>query len=242
MEFKINEISNIPSRVEKNKYDISALLKKDSVTYSEAGFVLETLCHEVSQENISLFVYLCKYQKNIKNIKKYKIEKNNNFFRIKTKFKIYHQRQIIGVYLNWNSDVLLLGKTLKLSVMLRKLFSKLRIINQERRINFIEKNPELKTNNEQIYLILKERNLRRIEPSFSKEYEDYFEDNIDSKEVSLKQMIGVCERFNLNNKLLSDMKKELVIVQNRRKKKEYEIVKEKALDLTIELEYIDFNV
>jgi len=126
--------------------------------------------------------------------------------------------------------------------MLRKLFSKLRIINQERRINFIEKNPELKTNNEQIYLILKERNLRRIEPSFSKEYEDYFEDNIDSKEVSLKQMIGVCERFNLNNKLLSDMKKELVIVQNRRKKKEYEIVKEKALDLTIELEYIDFNV
>ena len=85
MEFKIDEISNIPSRVEKNKYEISTLLKKDSVTYNEAGFVLETLCHEVSQENITLFVYSCKYQNNIKNIKKYKIIENNNFFKINTK-------------------------------------------------------------------------------------------------------------------------------------------------------------
>lgn len=242
MEFKIDEISNIPSRVEKNKYEISSLLKKDSVTYNEAGFVLETLCHEVSQENISLFVYLCKYPKNIKMKSKYKIEKNSNFLRLKTNFKVFNKRQIIGVYLNWKSDVLLLGDALKLSVMLRKLFEKLRIINQERRMNFILKNPELKNNNEQIYLILKENRLRQVEPNFSKEYEEYFEDDIDSKEVSLKQMIGICERFNLNNKLLSDMRKELVIVQNRRKKNEYEVVKEKALSLKNELEFIDFNV
>ena len=242
MEFKIDEISNIPSRVEKNKYEICSLLKKDSVTYSEAGFVLETLCHEVSQENISLFVYLCKYPNSIKIKNKYKIEKNSDVFKLKSSFKIFNKKQIIGVYLNWKSDVLLLGETLKLSVMLRKLFKKLRIINQQRRMNFILKNPELKANNEQIYLILKEKRLRQIEPFFSKNYEEYFEDDIDSKEVSLKQMIGICERFSLNNKLLSDMKKELVIVQNRRKKKEYELVKEKALSLTSELEFIDFNV
>jgi len=241
MEFKLSEISNIPSRVDKNKYDISALLKKDTVTYSEAGFVLETLCHEVSQENISLFVYLCTYHSKIDRIKKYKIQKNSMFFRIKTSFKIYHQKQIIGVYLNWNSDVLILGTTLKLSTMLKKLFQKLRFINQERRIAFIEKNPELKTNNEQIYLISKEKRLRELEPSFTKTHKEYFEDTIDSLEVSLKQMIGVCERFNLNNKLLIDMKKELVIVQNRRKKKEYDEVKKKALDLSLELEYIDFE-
>ena len=51
-------------------------------------------------------------------------------------------------------------------------------------------------------------------------------------------MIGICERFDINNKLLIDMKKELVILQNRRKKKEYEIVKNK---INKDIEYIDFG-
>ena len=51
-------------------------------------------------------------------------------------------------------------------------------------------------------------------------------------------MIGICERFDLNNKLLKDMQKELVIVQNRRKKKEYETVKSKIDNI---IEYIDLG-
>ena len=122
--------------------------------------------------------------------------------------------------------------------MLKELFLKLRYINQDRRINFITKNPELSKNNEQIYLIYKENKLKEKNKKFYKEKQDFFESNIDAYEVSLKQMIGICERFDINNKLLIDMKKELVIVQNRRKKKEYEIVKNK---INKDIEYIDFG-
>ena len=122
--------------------------------------------------------------------------------------------------------------------MLRDLFLKLRYINQDRRINFITENPELSKNNEQIYLIYKENKLKEKNKKFYNENKDFFEANIDAHEVSLKQMIGICERFDLNNKLLIDMKKELVIVQNRRKKKEYDLVKNR---IDKEIEYIDFG-
>ena len=91
---------------------------------------------------------------------------------------------------------------------------------------------------EQIYLIYKENELKENDKKFYNKYKDYFEENIDANEVSLKQMIGICERFGINNRLLIDMKKELVIVQNRRKKKEYETVKNKINNI---IEYIDFG-
>lgn len=122
--------------------------------------------------------------------------------------------------------------------MLRELFLKLRYINQDRRMQFIKQNPELSKNNEQIYLIYKENELKEKDKKFYNKYKDYFEENIDANEVSLKQMIGICERFEINNRLLNDMKKELVIVQNRRKKKEYEMVKNKINNI---IEYIDFG-
>ena len=122
--------------------------------------------------------------------------------------------------------------------MLRESFVKLRYINQDRRMQFIKQNPELSKNNEQIYLIYKENELKEKDKKFYNKYKDYFEENIDANEVSLKQMIGICERFGINNRLLIDMKKELVIVQNRRKKKEYETVKNKINNI---IEYIDFG-
>ena len=221
MDFKIEEIKKENKKI--YNYDISKLIKKDTVDFNEARFVLETLCHEVSQEKFDFFVLLIKYRKY--NIKKYTVEKNNNFFRIKSNFKVTKNKQVIGAYIYYNKEVFILGKTISLSTMLRELFLKLRYINQERRIKFITENPELSKNNEQIYLIYKEK-------------KDFFEANIDAHEVSLKQMIGICERFDLNNKLLKDMQKELVIVQNRRKKKEYETVKSKIDNI---IEYIDLG-
>ena len=138
----------------------------------------------------------------------------------------------------YNEEVLILGTTINLSNMLRELFLKLRYINQDRRMQFIKQNPELSKNNEQIYLIYKENELKEKDKKFYNKYKDYFEENIDANEVSLKQMIGICERFGINNRLLIDMKKELVIVQNRRKKKEYETVKNKINNI---IEYIDFG-
>ena len=138
----------------------------------------------------------------------------------------------------YNEEVLILGTTINLSNMLRELFLKLRYINQDRRMQFIKQNPELSKNNEQIYLIYKENKLKEKDKKFYNKYKDYFEENIDANEVSLKQMIGICERFGINNRLLIDMKKELVIVQNRRKKKEYETVKNKINNI---IEYIDFG-
>lgn len=138
----------------------------------------------------------------------------------------------------YNEEVLILGTTINLSNMLRELFLKLRYINQDRRMQFIKQNPELSKNNEQIYLIYKENELKEKDKKFYNKYKDYFEENIDANEVSLKQMIGICERFGINNRLLIDMKKELVIVQNRRKKKEYETVNNKINNI---IEYIDFG-
>ena len=219
MDFKIEEIKKENKKI--YNYDISKLIKKDTVDFNEARFVLESLCHEVSQERFDFFVIMIQYRKY--NIKKYKLERDNNFFRMKTKFNLDKRKQIIGAYIYYNKEVFILGKTISLSTMLRDLFLKLRYINQDRRINFITENPELSKNNEQIYLIYKENKLK---------------ENIDAHEVSLKQMIGICERFDLNNKLLIDMKKELVIVQNRRKKKEYDLVKNR---IDKEIEYIDFG-
>ena len=212
MDFKIEEIKRQNKKI--YNYDINKLIKKDTVDFNEARFVLETLCHDVSQEKFDFFVLLIKYRKYNKN------------------------KQIIGVYIYYNKEVFILGKTICLSMMLKELFLKLRYINQDRRIKFITKNPELSKNNEQIYLIYKENKLKEKNKKFYKEKQDFFESNIDAYEVSLKQMIGICERFDINNKLLIDMKKELVIVQNRRKKKEYEIVKNK---INKDIEYIDFG-
>lgn len=234
MDFKIEEIKRQNKKI--YNYDINKLIKKDTVDFNEARFVLETLCHDVSQEKFDFFVLLIKYRKYNKNNKI--IEKHNNFFRIKSKFKLNKNKQIIGVYIYYNKEVFILGKTICLSMMLKELFLKLRYINQDRRIKFITKNPELSKNNEQIYLIYKENKLKEKNKKFYKEKKDFFESNIDAYEVSLKQMIGICERFDINNKLLIDMKKELVIVQNRRKKKEYEIVKNK---INKDIEYIDFG-
>lgn len=234
MDFKIEELKKENKKI--YNYDISKLIKKDTVDFNEARFVLETLCHEVSQEKFDFFVLLIKYRKY--NIKKYTFEKNNNFFRIKSNFKVTKNKQVIGAYIYYNKEVFILGKTISLSTMLRELFLKLRYINQERRIKFITENPELSKNNEQIYLIYKENMLKTKNKRFYKEKKDFFEANIDAHEVSLKQMIGICERFDLNNKLLKDMQKELVIVQNRRKKKEYETVKSKIDNI---IEYIDLG-
>lgn len=233
MDFKIEEIKLNKPKI--YNYDISKLIKQNKVDYLEARFVLDTLCHEVSQENFDFFVIKTKYR--IFELK-YKIIKKNNFFRIKTNFYLNKNKQLIGTYMFYNKEVLMLGTTINLSTMLRELFQKLRYINQERRMEFIKQNPELSKNNEQIYLIYKEKELKKRNKAFYKKYEDFFEENIDANEVSLKQMIGICERFNINNKLLMDMKKELVIVQNKRKKKEYEIVKNKTNNI---IEYIDFG-
>ena len=234
MDFKIEEIKKENKKI--YNYDISKLIKKDTVDFNEARFVLESLCHEVSQERFDFFVILIQYRKY--NIKKYKLERDNNFFRMKTKFNLDKRKQIIGAYIYYNKEVFILGKTISLSTMLRDLFLKLRYINQDRRINFITENTELSKNNEQIYLIYKENKLKEKNKKFYNENKDFFEANIDAHEVSLKQMIGICERFDLNNKLLIDMKKELVIVQNRRKKKEYDLVKNR---IDKEIEYIDFG-
>lgn len=235
MDFRIEEIKKTDKK--NYNYDISTLLKKDVVTYSEARFVLETLCHEVSQESFDFFVVTIKYINF--NIKNYSVQNKNNFFRIKKGFLLNKSKQVIGAYMQYNKEVLILGTKLKLSFMLKQLYLKLRYINQERRMNFIKENPELSKNNAQIYLIYKENGLKDRYKSFYNKYKDYFESEIDAHEVSLKQMIGICERFGLNNRLLIDMKKELVIIQNRRKKKEYEIVKNKINDT---IEYIDFGV
>mgnify|MGYP004658631999 CR=1 FL=1 len=232
MDFKIEEIKNNNKKI--YNYDIKKLLKKDTVNFSEARFVLETLGNEVSQENFDFFVLFIKYRKF--NIKKYIINNKNNFFRIKSKFKLLKTKQIIGVYLYYNKEIFLLGHSLSLSNMLKELFLKLRYINQERRIKFIKQNPELSKNNEQIYLIYKENILKIKNKKFYNEKKDYFESNIDAYEVSLKQMIGICERFDLNNKLLNKIKKELTIIQNRRNKKEYEEIKNK-----LKIEFINFG-
>lgn len=233
MDFKIEELKIKPKKI--YNYDISKLIKKDKVDYQEARFVLDTLCHEVSQEQFDFFVIKIKYRNyNIK----YTLCKQNDFFRIKSLFKLAQTKQLIGAYMHYDKDVLIMGTTINLSNMLRELFLKLRYINQDRRMEFIKQNPELSKNNEQIYLIYKEKEIKEKNKSLYNKYKEYFEENIDASEVSLKQMIGICERFNINNKLLIDMKKELIIVQNRRKKKEYEIVKNKINNI---LEYIDFG-
>lgn len=233
MDFNIEEINLNAKKI--YNYDISKLIKKNKVNYLEARFVLDTLCHEVSQEKFDFFVSKIKYRKfNIN----YKIYKNNNFFRIKSNFNLNETKKLIGVYMLYNKEVLILGTSINLSSMLREMFLKLRYINQERRMEFIKQNPELSKNNEQIYLIYKEKEIKNKNILFYNKYKEFFEENIDAWEVSLKQMIGICERFNINNKLLMDMKKELVIVQNRRKKSEYEMVKNKIDNI---IEYIDFG-
>lgn len=233
MDFKVEEIKKENKKI--YNYDISKLMKKNNINFLEVRFVLDTLCHEVSQENFDFFVLTINYRDfNLKTI----IEEKNNFFRIKSSFKLNKTRQIIGAYMLYNKEVLILGTTINLSNMLIELFLKLRYINQDRRMEFIKQNPELSKNNEQIYLIYKENEIKEKNISFYNKYKDYFEENIDATEVSLKQMIGICERFEINNKLLIDMKKELVIVQNRRKKKEYEIVKNRIDNI---IEYIDFG-
>lgn len=233
MDFKLEEIKKENKKI--YNYDISKLIKQNNINFLEVRFVLDTLCHEVSQEKFDFFVLTINYHDfKIKPI----IEKNNNFFRIKSPFKLNKTRQMIGAYMLYNEEVLILGTTINLSNMLRELFLKLRYINQDRRMQFIKQNPELSKNNEQIYLIYKENELKEKDKKFYNKYKDYFEENIDANEVSLKQMIGICERFEINNRLLNDMKKELVIVQNRRKKKEYEMVKNKINNI---IEYIDFG-
>lgn len=233
MDFNIEEIKLNNEKI--YNYDISKLIKKNKVNYLEARFVLDTLCHEVSQEKFDFFVSKIKYREfNIN----YKIYKNNNFFRIKSNFNLNETKKLIGVYMLYNKEVLILGTSINLSSMLREMFLKLRYINQERRMEFIKQNPELSKNNEQIYLIFKEKEIKNKNILFYNKYKEFFEENIDAWEVSLKQMIGICERFNINNKLLIDMKKELVIVQNRRKKSEYEMVKNKIDNI---IEYIDFG-
>lgn len=233
MDFKLEEIKKENKKI--YNYDISKLIKQNNINFLEVRFVLDTLCHEVSQEKFDFFVLTINYHDfKIKPI----IEKNNNFFRIKSPIKLNKTRQMIGAYMLYNEEVLILGTTINLSNMLRELFLKLRYINQDRRMQFIKQNPELSKNNEQIYLIYKENELKEKDKKFYNKYKDYFEENIDANEVSLKQMIGICERFEINNRLLNDMKKELVIVQNRRKKKEYEMVKNKINNI---IEYIDFG-
>ena len=156
MDFRIEEIKKTDKK--NYNYDISTLLKKDVVTYSEARFVLETLCHEVSQESFDFFVVTIKYINF--NIKNYSVQNKNNFFRIKKGFLLNKSKQVIGAYMQYNKEVLILGTKLKLSFMLKQLYLKLRYINQERRMNFIKENPELSKNNAQIYLIYKENGLK----------------------------------------------------------------------------------
>ena len=95
MDFKLEEIKKENKKI--YNYDISKLIKKDTVDFNEARFVLESLCHEVSQERFDFFVILIQYRKY--NIKKYKLERDNNFFRMKTKFNLDKRKQIIGAYI-----------------------------------------------------------------------------------------------------------------------------------------------
>lgn len=231
MDFKLEEIKKDNKKI--YNYDINKLIKKSNITFPEAKFVLDTLCHEISQEKFDFFVLTIGHMKD--NVV---LEKTNNYFRIKTPLKMNKTKQMVGAFMHYKEEILILGQTINLSNMLRELFLKLRYMNQDRRMSFIKQNPELSKNNEQIYLIYKENEIKEKDKKFYNKYKNYFEENIDAEEVSLKQMIGICERFEINNKLLKDMKKELVIVQNRRKKKEYETVKNKTNNI---VEYIDFG-
>ena len=90
MDFKLEEIKKENKKI--YNYDISKLIKQNNINFLEVRFVLDTLCHEVSQEKFDFFVLTINYHDfKIKPI----IEKNNNFFRIKSPFKLNKTRQII---------------------------------------------------------------------------------------------------------------------------------------------------
>ena len=48
MDFKLEEIKKENKKI--YNYDISKLIKQNNINFLEVRFVLDTLCHEVSQE------------------------------------------------------------------------------------------------------------------------------------------------------------------------------------------------